>query len=99
MSMEKGGFTLIVRVEERDGNKCLVYFAVRDTGIGIREEDKEKLREATSRRNLMKWIGQEEAVELPFRRMADGGLKPYTLQTIKTRNGDGHHIVIGVRPE
>ena len=62
------------------------------------DEDKEKLREATSRRNLMKWIGQEEAVELPFRRMADGGLKPYTLQTIKTRNGDGHHIVIGVRP-
>ncbi|MBQ9549585.1 MAG: response regulator [Lachnospiraceae bacterium] len=46
---EKGGFTLIVRVEERDGNKCLVYFAVRDTGIGVKPEDMEKLFSAFER--------------------------------------------------
>ena len=40
----------------------------------------------------------DEEVALPFSRMRDGKPTPYTLQTIKTREGDDHHIVIGIRP-
>jgi len=46
---EKGGFTLSVRVEEKNENKCLLYFAVKDTGIGVKPEDMEKLFSAFER--------------------------------------------------
>ncbi len=46
---EKGGFTLSVKVEERNGNKCLLHFAVKDTGIGVKPEDMEKLFSAFER--------------------------------------------------
>lgn len=47
----------------------------------------------------MRWIGQEEAVALSFFKLKDGKPTPYSLQTIKTRESDNHHIVIGVRQE
>lgn len=63
------------------------------------DEDAERIREVLSKTNLIQWIGQEETGKVSFRKMQDGELQPYMLQTIKTRRSDDHHIVIGVRPE
>ena len=38
-----GGFSLNVSMPERHDNECLLRFSVKDTGIGIREEDIDKL--------------------------------------------------------
>ncbi|MCR4590640.1 MAG: response regulator, partial [Lachnospiraceae bacterium] len=46
---EKGGFKLIVKVEDKTEEKCTVYFAVKDSGIGIKPEDMEKLFSAFER--------------------------------------------------
>lgn len=40
---ERGGFTLIVNQVERSADSCKIYFAVKDTGMGIKEEDLPKL--------------------------------------------------------
>ena len=62
-------------------------------------DDLEAVREGTGKNSLMRWAGQEESVTLPFRKLKNGTPAPYLLQTIKTRESDSHHIVIGVRPE
>ena len=66
---------------------------------GICEEDVEKVRTAVSKVNLMRWAGQEETASLSFRKLRGGVQTPYILQTIKTRESDDHHVVIGIRPE
>ena len=63
------------------------------------EEDVSKVREATSKANLIKLAGQEEAVTLSFRKRKNGVPTPYSLQTIKTRESDNNHIVIGIRQD
>ena len=63
------------------------------------EKDKEKVRGATAKPNLMRWIGQEETEALSFMKTGYNGEIAYILQTIKTRGSDDHHIVIGVRQE
>ena len=40
---EKGEISLIIKVEELNANECTVFVDVKDTGIGIKEEDMEKL--------------------------------------------------------
>ena len=62
-------------------------------------EDKEKVRDATGKANLMRWVGQEETESLSFLKTGDGGKVAYILQTIRTRGSDDHHIVIGVRQQ
>ena len=59
-------------------------------------EDKEFLQNALRKDNLSKWIGQEDAKPVIFHRRKDGVIKEYRLQTIRTRNSDDHHIVIGI---
>lgn len=66
---------------------------------GVCELDVERLREATSKANLIRWVGREEAAVLSFAKLKDGVATPYSLQTIKTRESDDHHVVIGVRQE
>nr|MCR4843257.1 response regulator [Eubacterium sp.] len=39
----EGGFTLHVRVEAANANTRRIYYAVEDTGIGVRDEDRDKL--------------------------------------------------------
>ncbi len=63
------------------------------------DEDKERLREALGKAALIRRIGQEDAGKVAFRRRNGGELRPCTLQTIRTRSSDEHHIVIGVRSE
>ncbi len=46
---ENGGFTLKAFMEERNNDRCRLKFSVKDTGIGIRPEDMDKLFEAYER--------------------------------------------------
>ena len=63
------------------------------------EADRERVAEATSKANLMSWVGQDETESVRFREARDGSEAAYILQTIKTRGSDDHHIVIGIRAE
>ena len=65
----------------------------------VREADTQKVREATSKANLIRLAEQEEALALTFCKEINGIETPYLLQTIKTRESDHHHVVIGVRQE
>ena len=63
----------------------------------VAASDKEKVENATGKANLMRWVGQEDTEALPFLKTGADGEVAYILQTIKTRESDDHHIVIGVR--
>ena len=65
----------------------------------VHEADEPKLREATSKPNLIHLAEQEEAIRLSFARVKNGVPVPYSLQTIRTRESDHHHLVIGLRQE
>ncbi|MBR3313523.1 MAG: amino acid permease [Atopobiaceae bacterium] len=62
----------------------------------VYEDDVQKVREATDKENLMRSAAQGEAIQFSFRRGQEEAI-PYCLQTIKTRESDHNHIVIGVR--
>ena len=66
---------------------------------GVSESDAQKLREATSKANLIQLAEQEETICLSFVKLKNGVSVPYSLQTIRTRESDHHHIVIGIRRE
>ena len=51
---EKGFVRLIIRTEERSGDEIGLYFAVEDSGIGIREEDMPKLFQSFERLDEVK---------------------------------------------
>jgi hypothetical protein len=65
----------------------------------VSEADVQKIREATSKANLIQLAEQEEALALTFLKEQNGAPATYSLQTIKTRESDHHHIVIGVKQE
>jgi len=68
-----------------------------DTGGG--REDLPAVEAELSRERLQRCAGEDESISLAFRMKRGGSLKNYLLQSIRTRNSDDHHIVIGVRPE
>ncbi|MBR5635830.1 MAG: hybrid sensor histidine kinase/response regulator, partial [Pseudobutyrivibrio sp.] len=51
---EKGGFMLSVSMEERENEICMLRFSVKDTGIGVKEEDMERLFTAYERLDEVK---------------------------------------------
>ncbi|MBQ7487316.1 MAG: EAL domain-containing protein, partial [Clostridia bacterium] len=63
------------------------------------DDEREKVRMATEKASIMEWVGKEEAVELSFHMQRSGKSVPYSIQTIKTRESDNPHIVIGVKQE
>ncbi|MBR1476959.1 MAG: response regulator [Lachnospiraceae bacterium] len=52
-----GGFALNVSMDERRDDKCRIRFSVKDTGIGVKEEDMEKLFTAYERLDEVKNSG------------------------------------------
>ncbi len=66
---------------------------------GVSEEDAQRVKEVTGKASLINLAEQEEAVALAFHKLKDGVPTLYSLQTIRTRESDHHHIVIGVRQE
>ena len=65
----------------------------------VNDDDAQKVREATSKANLIHLAEQEDVLALTFCKEKNGIAKPYSLQTIKTRESDHHHVVIGVKQE
>ena len=63
---------------------------------GVSEADAAALREALSKSSLIRLAEEEETIRLNYSRMKDGEPVPYSLQTIRTRESDHHHIVIGI---
>ena len=61
------------------------------------ESDVAKVREMTGKANLISLAEKEESATLSFCKLIKGVRVPYSLQTIRTRQSDTHHIVIGVR--
>ena len=79
-----------------ESNHYLEFFSgkngdleIRPGGIDFFGEAKVKILEDVS--------GDDVRTVGTFKRMKGGTLKEYTLQTIKTRSDDKHHIVIGVK--
>ena len=73
---------------------------IRDKFFGdICAEDLPAVEAELSRERLQRCAGEDESISLAFRMKRGGSLKNYLLQSIRTRNSDDHHIVIGVRPE
>ncbi|MBQ6492839.1 MAG: amino acid permease [Erysipelotrichaceae bacterium] len=65
----------------------------------VNEEDAQRIREATSKTNLIRLAEQEEELNLYFQKEENGESRTYSLQVIRNRESDHHHIVIGVRQE
>jgi diguanylate cyclase (GGDEF)-like protein len=65
----------------------------------VNEEDREKLKQVLSKENLKKCLDNEEDVSILFNVIKDDKLIPYRLQSVRTRNNDTQHIVIGIRQE
>jgi diguanylate cyclase (GGDEF)-like protein len=65
----------------------------------VSSEDEQKLREVTGKAYMVNLAQQNEAVTISFHKMMDGVPTPYLLQTIKMRESDNQHIVIGVKRE
>ena len=65
----------------------------------VYKEDVPRIQQVLSKESLIRWVSEEDTSEVSFRRMREGELRPYTLETIKTRSSDDYHIVIGMRPE
>ncbi|MBR3318167.1 MAG: amino acid permease [Atopobiaceae bacterium] len=66
---------------------------------GVNDADAQRVREATSKANLIHLAEQDEPLALTFGKDVNGTPRSYSLQTIKTRESDHHHVVIGMRPE
>ena len=66
---------------------------------GVREADVPKIREATGKVNLIRLAEQEETIKMSFCKVKNGTEIPYSLQTIRTRESDDRHIVVGIRNE
>ena len=65
----------------------------------VAEADAQKVKEAIGKANLIRLAEQEEALALTYSKEKNGVAETYSLQTIKTRESDHHHVVIGVRQE
>jgi len=66
---------------------------------GVAEEDTQRVKDALQKGRLAPASSGESRTVLTYRCLRGGVLKPYRLVTIPARDGDGHHIVIGVKAD
>jgi hypothetical protein len=66
---------------------------------GVNEADKDKVADAISKYGLVSRMGSDDTLALTFRKIKNGKEKTYSLQTIKTRESDNNHVVIGLKCE
>ena len=66
---------------------------------GVAEEDAERVRDALQKGRLAPASSGEAETVTTYRCLRGGVLKPCRLVTIPARDGDGHHIVIGVKAD
>jgi diguanylate cyclase (GGDEF)-like protein len=67
--------------------------------VGVNATDAEMVRRQTSKENLVKLADRMQEIELTYTKIQNGTSIPYKLQTIRTRESDHHHIVIGIKQE
>lgn len=77
---KKGSVTFKVGLEDMDGDSCIIKFAVKDTGIGIKKEDISKVFEAFERLDEEENSGIQGAglgldISLQFTKLMKGDLK------------------------
>ena len=76
------------------------FFAETDNILkDISPEDVAKIKEALSKENLQKCLSNEEDISILFNVVKDSQLIPHRLQTVRTRNNDRQHIVVGIKQE
>ena len=76
------------------------FFAETDKILkDISPEDVAKIKEALSKENLQKCLSNEEDISILFNVVKDSQLIPHRLQTVRTRNNDRQHIVVGIKQE
>jgi len=102
--MEKGNDSQENDLQIRSGGKDF-FVEVRDKLLqNVCDEDAPRVKEALGKNHLIQQAEQDEMFSLTFRKVKDPGqvsgeLIPYTLQTIKTRESDTSHIVLGITQE
>ena len=65
----------------------------------VSDEDRESVRKALRKDHLLSFMKSEENSSISYHRKSDGSEKSGSLETIRTKNNDERHIVIGVRKE
>lgn len=90
---ETGGFALCVSMEERENEKCTLKFSVKDTGIGIKKEDMDKLFTAYERLDEQKNSGIQGTglgldISRRFAELMDGSL------TCESEYGKGSEFIL-----
>ena len=60
-------------------------------------EDRDRIKKLLNKKELLEWTNSDKTVSTHFKRADDGKEILCTLETIRTRNQDDHHIVIGIR--
>lgn len=88
-----GGFALSVSMDERTDDSCMIRFSVKDTGIGIKEEDMDKLFTAYERLDEQKNSGIQGTglgldISRRFAELMDGSL------TCKSEYGKGSEFIL-----
>ena len=63
----------------------------------VPDPDARALREALERTKMIRMAERGESLEIPFLRERDGQMVRFALQTVRTRESDHRHIVLGVR--
>ncbi|MCR5590758.1 MAG: response regulator [Lachnospiraceae bacterium] len=91
-----GGFALYVSMEEREDDECTILYSVKDTGIGIREEDMDKLFMAYERLEEEKNSGIQGTglgldISRRFAELMDGSL------TCESVYGEGSEFMLSVK--
>ena len=84
-------------LEIRPGGDNFFRDAEKKILADVADADIEKVRKALGKENLMNWMRKEENASLPYLRKSGRIELPYCLQSIRTRNSDDHHVVIGIR--
>lgn len=92
---DSGGFTLSVRVDDKNDERCSLTFSVKDTGIGVKPEDMEKLFMAYERLDEEKNSGIQGTglgldISKRFAELMDGSL------TCESTYGEGSEFILTI---
>ncbi len=92
---QKGGFSLRVFMEEKTNDTCRIRISVKDTGMGIKEEDRDKLFTAYQRLDEVKnsdiqGTGLGLDISMKFAQILGGTL------TCESKYGEGSEFVLTI---
>lgn len=86
-------------LEIRPGGENFFADAEEKLIAGAADPDADRLRQAIEKEHLPKWTAGDNPEKIIFRKKTGRGERTYSLQAIRTRSSDDHHVVIGVKRE